>query len=252
VAPRAASLRGRSPVLLQYVEGRLDLRGRAMDPARTRPRLLLGGTNSQHGEVPTSRRLGEEGSGFRIAMSGLNGGRINIAASSLGARAALDAAVQHLREREAFGRPLAALAVSDADEALAELAVPVPHQSTLAGQRAWIDACYSASVEEILDRLNDHDSDAARAAAGRLAQLSPTALKVTLRAVRQARNDPALEDSLERELRIAVRSLSGHDSPRGHPRPDDRPRSPALLASPQPRRGLRCRRRRPLRPSRGA
>jgi enoyl-CoA hydratase len=147
---------------------------------------------------------------------------------------------------------LAALAVSDADEALAELAVPVPHQSTLAGQRAWIDACYSASVEEILDRLNDHDSDAARAAAGRLAQLSPTALKVTLRAVRQARNDPALEDSLERELRIAVRSLSGHDSPRGHPRPDDRPRSPALLASPQPRRGLRCRRRRPLRPSRGA
>ncbi|MCU1614367.1 MAG: acyl-CoA dehydrogenase [Frankiales bacterium] len=58
--------------------------------------------------VPASRRLGEEGSGFRIAMSGLNGGRINIAASSLGgARAALDAAVRHLGEREAFGRPLA-------------------------------------------------------------------------------------------------------------------------------------------------
>jgi enoyl-CoA hydratase len=210
-----------------------------MDPARTRPRLLLGGTNSQHGEVPTSRRLGEEGSGFRIAMSGLNGGRINIAASSLGARAALDAAeaiycgfADPWVPAERRTDLLAALAVSDADEALAELAVPVPHQSTLAGQRAWIDACYSASVEEILDRLNDHDSDAARAAAGRLAQLSPTALKVTLRAVRQARNDPALEDSLERELRIAVRSLSGHDSPRGHPRPDDRPRSPALLASP--------------------
>jgi enoyl-CoA hydratase len=126
---------------------------------------------------------------------------------------------------------LTALAVSDADEALAELAVAVPHQSTLAGQRAWIDACYSAdTVEEILDRLNDHGSDAARAAAGRLAQLSPTALKVTLRALREARNDAALEDSLERGLRIAVRSLSGHDFPEGiHAQVIDRDRRPFWL-----------------------
>lgn len=111
---------------------------------------------------------------------------------------------------------LTALAVSDADEALAELAVPVPDESTLAGQCAWINACYSAdTVEEILDRLNDHDSDAARATAGPLAELSPTALKVTLRALREARNDAVLEESLERELRIAVRSLSGHDFPEG-------------------------------------
>jgi alkylation response protein AidB-like acyl-CoA dehydrogenase len=58
--------------------------------------------------VPASARLGDEGAGFRIAMSGLNGGRVNIAASSLGgATAALDAAIRHLRERRAFGRPLA-------------------------------------------------------------------------------------------------------------------------------------------------
>ena len=58
--------------------------------------------------VPAAARLGDEGAGFRIAMSGLNGGRINIAASSLGgARAALEATVRHLGEREAFGRPLA-------------------------------------------------------------------------------------------------------------------------------------------------
>jgi alkylation response protein AidB-like acyl-CoA dehydrogenase len=58
--------------------------------------------------VPAAARLGQEGEGFRIAMNGLNGGRINIAASSLGgASAAFGAAVQHLKDREAFGRPLA-------------------------------------------------------------------------------------------------------------------------------------------------
>lgn len=58
--------------------------------------------------VPVTARLGEEGAGFRIAMSGLNGGRINIAASSLGgAGAALAATLRHMKERQAFSRPLA-------------------------------------------------------------------------------------------------------------------------------------------------
>ena len=57
--------------------------------------------------VPAADRLGEEGEGFRIAMSGLNGGRLNIAASSLGgASAALAAAIGHLGERHAFGGPI--------------------------------------------------------------------------------------------------------------------------------------------------
>jgi alkylation response protein AidB-like acyl-CoA dehydrogenase len=57
--------------------------------------------------VPASARLGQEGDGFRIAMSGLNGGRLNIAASSLGgASAALAAAIRHLGERQAFGGPI--------------------------------------------------------------------------------------------------------------------------------------------------
>jgi alkylation response protein AidB-like acyl-CoA dehydrogenase len=58
--------------------------------------------------VPVTDRLGEEGAGFRIAMSGLDGGRLNIAACSLGgARAALAATLTHLAERTAFGAPLA-------------------------------------------------------------------------------------------------------------------------------------------------
>lgn len=59
--------------------------------------------------VPAANRLGEEGAGFSFAMKGLDGGRINIAACSLGgARACLDLARRHLGEREAFGRPLSA------------------------------------------------------------------------------------------------------------------------------------------------
>ncbi|MFS0910606.1 acyl-CoA dehydrogenase family protein [Microbacterium sp. 179-I 3D2 NHS] len=58
--------------------------------------------------VPASALLGEEGRGFAIAMSALNGGRLNIAACSLGgAQWALDRAVQYVHERAAFGEPLA-------------------------------------------------------------------------------------------------------------------------------------------------
>ena len=58
--------------------------------------------------VPVANRLGAEGDGFKIAMQGLDGGRINIAACSLGgARACLEAATQHLKTRRQFGKPLA-------------------------------------------------------------------------------------------------------------------------------------------------
>ncbi|MAP63324.1 MAG: acyl-CoA dehydrogenase [Microbacterium sp.] len=58
--------------------------------------------------VPASAVLGGEGNGFRIAMSALNGGRINIAACSLGgARSALERATRYVHERFTFGEPLA-------------------------------------------------------------------------------------------------------------------------------------------------
>ena len=57
--------------------------------------------------VPASNVLGSEGDGFRIAMNGLNGGRLNIAACSVGgAQSALDKAVAYLLERKAFGARL--------------------------------------------------------------------------------------------------------------------------------------------------
>ncbi len=58
--------------------------------------------------VPASAVLGEVGGGFRIAMKGLNGGRVNIAACSLGgAQWALDRAVRYVHERFTFGEALA-------------------------------------------------------------------------------------------------------------------------------------------------
>lgn len=58
--------------------------------------------------VPVANRLGEEGEGFRIAMKGLDGGRINIATCSVGAaQGALNAAQAYLGERKQFGKALA-------------------------------------------------------------------------------------------------------------------------------------------------
>jgi isobutyryl-CoA dehydrogenase len=58
--------------------------------------------------VPAANRIGAEGEGFRIAMMGLDGGRINIGACSLGtARAALEEALAYARERQQFGKAIA-------------------------------------------------------------------------------------------------------------------------------------------------
>jgi alkylation response protein AidB-like acyl-CoA dehydrogenase len=71
--------------------------------------------------VPAANRIGEEGQGFRIAMAGLDGGRLNIAACSIGgAQFCLDRTVGYMRERKQFGTRLAdfqALAFRVADYA---------------------------------------------------------------------------------------------------------------------------------------
>ena len=57
--------------------------------------------------IPAGNLLGEEGKGFSYAMAGLDGGRLNIAACSLGAaQSALDATMAYMAERKAFGKPI--------------------------------------------------------------------------------------------------------------------------------------------------
>ncbi|MFF1277433.1 acyl-CoA dehydrogenase family protein [Streptomyces marokkonensis] len=58
--------------------------------------------------VPDTRRIGEEGQGFAIALSALDGGRLGIAACAVGlAQAALDEALRYATERRQFGKPIA-------------------------------------------------------------------------------------------------------------------------------------------------
>src|SRR5271155_1867794 len=59
--------------------------------------------------VPAANLVGVEGGGFKIAMAGLDGGRLNIGACSIGGgQSALDKAIAYIRERQAFGRRIAA------------------------------------------------------------------------------------------------------------------------------------------------
>jgi alkylation response protein AidB-like acyl-CoA dehydrogenase len=59
-------------------------------------------------EVPVENRLGEEGEGFKIAMSCLDNGRYTVASGATGLiRACLEASLKYAHERETFGQPIA-------------------------------------------------------------------------------------------------------------------------------------------------
>ncbi|MEU9187348.1 enoyl-CoA hydratase/isomerase family protein [Streptomyces sp. NPDC048484] len=82
----------------------------------------------------------------------------------------------------------------------------------LAGQREWIDSCFAAgTVEEIVERLLDHGDPAAKETAQALLAKSPTALKVTLAAMRRARRPGPLERVLEQEYRVSCAALTTPD-----------------------------------------
>ncbi|NNN32027.1 enoyl-CoA hydratase/isomerase family protein [Streptomyces sp. S3(2020)] len=106
---------------------------------------------------------------------------------------------------------LADLAAMPVREAL-ERFVQEPPDGRLAAQRWWIDVCYSAgSVEEIVDRLLSDGDPAAKETAETLLTKSPTALKVTLAALRRARRLGPLERVLDQEYRVSCRALTAPD-----------------------------------------
>jgi alkylation response protein AidB-like acyl-CoA dehydrogenase len=86
--------------------------------------------------VPASRRLGEEGEGFKIAMATLDGGRIGIAAQAVGiAQGAFEEALAYAQEREQFGRPLADLQAIQFY--LADMATELDAGRLLTWKAAW-------------------------------------------------------------------------------------------------------------------
>ena len=63
--------------------------------------------NFDNCRIPAEHRIGEEGEGYRIALSALEGGRIGIAAQSVGmARSAFEVALDYAKQRESFGKPI--------------------------------------------------------------------------------------------------------------------------------------------------
>jgi butyryl-CoA dehydrogenase len=86
--------------------------------------------------VPARYRLGEEGEGFKIAMSTLDGGRIGIAAQAVGiAQAAFEEALAYAREREQFGRPIADFQAIQ--HYLADMATELDAGRLLTWKAAW-------------------------------------------------------------------------------------------------------------------
>ena len=87
-----------------------DAHGVSLGPSESKMGLLASDTSTlglEDARVGADAVLGEVGRGFGIALAGLDGGRIGVAAQSIGiARAAVDRAIGYARERRQFGRPL--------------------------------------------------------------------------------------------------------------------------------------------------
>ncbi|MFJ3635412.1 enoyl-CoA hydratase/isomerase family protein [Streptomyces sp. NPDC090112] len=108
----------------------------------------------------------------------------------------------------ALARELAA----DPVHAVLERHVEEAPAGSLAAAREWIDHCYAAdTAEEIVARLRAAGVPAAEAAADTLTAKSPTAVKVTLAALRRARRLGPLEKVLEQEYRVSCAALRSHD-----------------------------------------
>ncbi|MDN5287524.1 MAG: acyl-CoA dehydrogenase [Mucilaginibacter sp.] len=118
-------------------------------------------------KVPKENRIGDEGFGFKFAMSTLEGGRIGIAAQALGiASGALELAVQYSKERKAFGKTIADLQAIQFK--LADMATEVEAARLLCLKAAW---------------LKDHGQSYTQA--GSMAKLfaSEVAMRTTIEAV---------------------------------------------------------------------
>lgn len=181
-----------------------------------------------------SHRIVEEGSTIAMPEVGIGfvpdvGGLFLLARApgQLGLHAALTGArlgpadaihlgfADALVPRERRVELLAGLASGDVDQAIARLAVATP-PSPLAAERHWIDDAYDReTIEDLLVALESYRDEAPKRAHAVLTRSSPTSLKATLRAFREAAADPDLHSTLTRDLRIAARCLAGHDFPEG-------------------------------------
>lgn len=95
--------------------------------------------NFDNCEIPIDNLVGNEGDGFKIAMKGLDGGRVNIAACSLGgARAALEASISYSAERKQFGKSIDQFQVTQFKLADMATELEAARLMVLRAARSWI------------------------------------------------------------------------------------------------------------------
>ncbi|BBX20940.1 acyl-CoA dehydrogenase [Mycolicibacter terrae] len=124
------------------IHGKLGLRGQAT------AELFL-----DEVRIPDTLRIGDEGAGFKIAMTALNKGRVSVAAGCVGlARACLEASLTHAADRKQFGRPIAGFQLIQ--ELLADMAVDTDAARLLVWRCAeLIDAGQSFATEASMAKL---------------------------------------------------------------------------------------------------
>ncbi|MFJ2766526.1 enoyl-CoA hydratase/isomerase family protein [Streptomyces sp. NPDC087300] len=144
------------------------------------------------------------------------GTHLALTGSAVGAGDALLCGLaDHYVPSERLGEFTAALADTAPADAVRQFATAAP-EGELAAHREWIDPCYAAdSVEEIVDRLHAFGDRHAKEAAETILAKSPTSLKVTLAALRKARELPSLEAVLAQEYRVSCAALASPDLPEG-------------------------------------
>lgn len=194
--------------------------------------VVLGGgvgisAHASHRIVTERSRIGmpETGIGFVPDVGGTY--LLSRAPGELGTHAALTAALvsgadallmglaSHFVESAALPTLAAELAERNASSVVARWGQAAP-ESALAQQRWWIDQAYAPDdVGTILGRLARVGDPAAEAAAAAIAAKSPTAVSVTLAALRRARALGSLEEALNQEFRVSLRALRWPDFAEG-------------------------------------
>ncbi|MCW2649956.1 MAG: echA9 [Mycobacterium sp.] len=117
----------------------------------------------------------------------------------------------HYVPHEALSDFTRAIVDDGVDAALKHYAVAPPF-SELVAQRTWIDECYAGeTIADVVAELRGHDAGPANDAGNLIATRSPTALEVTLEAVRRAAKLDTLKGVLRQEYRVSCATLRTHD-----------------------------------------
>ncbi|GAA4158077.1 enoyl-CoA hydratase/isomerase family protein [Gryllotalpicola daejeonensis] len=137
---------------------------------------------------------------------------LGLTASTIGAADAILAGfADHYVPSERLSALIEDLETGDADAAVTRHA-ETPPPGTLGAAREWIDPAFSApTVAEVVGRLRADGRSEAAATADLIEAKSPTAVSVTLEALRRAAQLPDLAAALEQELRVSVHALTSHD-----------------------------------------